>query len=117
LMTALFAGILFMQKTEAQQNAGPVVFISNNKLTSAVLTWPGGQGFYNCVGTWAGATVTLNFVGADGTTQTAVGASTTLSANGFTLFTLPRIGLQAVVTGAGATTIWCTAWVVPNQIT
>jgi hypothetical protein len=80
-----------------------------------ILLWPGGMGVFDCVGTWGGATVTLEYQGADELTMLAAGTATTLTANGGGVFYLPPVNIQAVVSGAGSTTsLYCSAGEVPS---
>ena len=72
--------------------------------TSATKQWPGGDGVFNCVGTWDGATATLQFLTANGTTYLACGSDTTLTANGAGVFSLPACVLRVLIASAGAGT-------------
>ena len=90
---------------------------ANSAASGAQVRWPGGMGVFAVVGTWGGATVTLQFVGPDGATLIAAGTSTTLTANGAGMFYLPAGKIQATVTGAGVTTsLIATATPMPQQI-
>lgn len=106
-----FSSIAFTQQSN-------VHLIANAKATGPKLSWAGGIGAFDCVGTWNGATVTLQYVASDGVTMQSVGAYTTLTANGNGVFYLYASLIQAVVTGAGASTsITCTAGIVPSPQT
>lgn len=101
----------------AQQGSAPLVLIANNKVSGPVLQWSGGIGTFTCVGVWNGATVTLQFLGPDGTTMVTAGAATTLTANGAGVFYLHRVNIQAVVTAAGGSTaLTCVAQTVPTLL-
>lgn len=73
--------------------------ITNGAASSAKTAWPGGMGVFTVVGTFGGATVSLQFVGPDGTTLIDAGLGTTLTANGAGVFYLPPCPIQATVTG------------------
>ena len=77
--------------------------------------WQAGIGVFSCVGTWGGATVTLEFQGPDGQTMVVAGTNTTLTANSGGVFYLPVAAIQAVVSSASATTsLTCAAGLVPS---
>lgn len=76
----------------------------NSAVSSVPIMWPGGVGSFDCVGTWNGATVTLQLVGSDGTTLENAGAAATLTANGNANFWWRRGLMQATVTSAGGST-------------
>lgn len=75
--------------------------------------WPGGQGVFSCVGTFSGATVTLNFLGPDGATLIAVGTNTTLTAAGAGLFYLHPCQIIASVSGGSPSGLYARADRVP----
>lgn len=84
------------------------------QVSGPVLLWQGSIGVFSCVGTWGGATVSLEFQGPDGTTMVAAGTNTTLTSNGGGVFYLPVAGIQAVVSSAsGTTSLNCAAGIVP----
>ena len=69
---------------------------------TTVFTWPGGVGMFSAEATWGGGTVSLEFKTPNGT-WIAVGADTTLTANGGAGFLLPAgTAIRAAVTTATA---------------
>ena len=84
--------------------AAGVSLLATASATGPQVMWPGGAGVFAVVGTWNGATVTLQFMGPDGTTLVTAGTATTLTANGAGVFYLPRGLIQATITGAGGST-------------
>lgn len=73
--------------------------LSNATATGSAMAWPGGYGTFMAAGTFSGCTVTLQVLGADGSTYTACGADTTLTAAGGGNFLLPPATIRALVTG------------------
>jgi hypothetical protein len=57
-----------------------VVLLSNEAATGTARQWPGGSGTFFCVGTFSGATVSLEVLMPDGSTWLALGSSTTITA-------------------------------------
>jgi hypothetical protein len=78
--------------------------LTNASVTGPQVNWPGGIGVFAVVGTWNGATVTLQFLGPDGTTLMTAGTGTTFTANGAGVFYLPKATIKATITGAGGST-------------
>lgn len=85
-----------------------VSLLSNGSATSAAKQWPGGDGVVDVVGTFGGATITLQYRGPDASTwldlktmDPSTGAQTTVSltANGSIGFSLPPNEIRLVVTG------------------
>lgn len=70
--------------------------IDNGSATGAQQTWPGGYGYFAVAGTFGGATVSLQLLGADGSTWTTVGS---LTAAGGTAYHLPPGQIRALVAG------------------
>jgi hypothetical protein len=88
--------------------------LANSSATGPQALWGGGIGVFMCVGTWGGATVTLEYIGPDGATLVVAGTATTLTANGGGVFYLPSTNIQAVISSSGATTsLTCSAGSVP----
>lgn len=56
--------------------------LSNASATGAAVQWSGGLGVFTALGTFGGATVTLQYLGPDGVTWVAMGTDTTLTAAG-----------------------------------
>lgn len=74
-------------------------------------SWPGGTGTFEGCGSFGGGTLSLQVLGADGTTWLPVGASTSLSAPGLAAFTLRPGQIRAVLSGAtGPTGVYASAW-------
>jgi len=93
-----------------------LALIVNGTATSSQMLWPGGPGVFSCVATWNGATITLQFVGPDGSTLLAAGSATTFTSNGVGAFSLGRVKVQATVTAGPPAAAYCTAWPVPTLI-
>lgn len=91
--------------TKTMQNA--VSALGNG----TVIAWPGGTGQFEAwAAAWNGATVTLQLQVPDGSnTWNALGAETTIAANGTALFTCRAGNLRAVVSGVIPTTLSATA--------
>lgn len=68
----------------------------------AARQWPGGEGIFAVAGTLDGATVSLEFLGPNGSTWIAAGAATTLTTNSAGVFRLPAGLIRAVITGGTA---------------
>lgn len=83
--------------------------LSNASATGSPTTWSGGLGIFAAVGTFGGATVTLQFLGPDGSTWVAMGADTTLSAAGGALFTFSPGKIRAAVSGGAPSGLYATA--------
>jgi hypothetical protein len=102
---------------EAQQNSGPLKLLTAAAVTGPQLLWPGGAGVFTVAGVWNGATVTLQYVGPDGTTLVTAGTAGTLTANGNCVFYLPRGLIQATISAAGGSTaLSASASVLPNLV-
>lgn len=72
--------------------------LTNASATGSAVRWPGGEGVFEVEGTWAGATVTLQFKTANGT-WLDVGTDTTKTANGAGGFILHPCDVKATVSG------------------
>lgn len=73
--------------------------LSNATSTGSAVQWGGGMGVFTATGTWAGATVTLQYLSPDGATYVAMGADTTLTANGGGAFLYPPGTIRAAISG------------------
>lgn len=73
--------------------------LSNASATGSAVMWGGGVGVFTCSGTFSGATVTLQYLSPDGSTYVAMGADTTLTANGGGGFAYPPGKIRAYVSG------------------
>ena len=96
-------------------NNAHILMLNAAAVSSPKYVWSGGQGLFVCVGTWGGATVTLQNVGPDGVTLVTVGAYTTFTANGEgSFFMYDGALIQATVTGAtGPTSLTCKVHALP----
>lgn len=83
--------------------------LSNESATGSAAIWDGGVGVFSCVGTFGGATVTLQFLGPDGSTYLDVGTDTTLTANGAAGFVLPPGKIRASVSGGAPSALYAQA--------
>ena len=71
--------------------------LNNASATGAAVQWDGGIGAFSVAGTFGGATVTMQWLGPDGTTYLDVGTDTTLTAAGAGAFVLPPCKIRALV--------------------
>jgi hypothetical protein len=100
-----------------QPGSQAIKLLTNESVSGAQKIWPGGIGVFAVSGTWNGATVTLEFLGPDGTTMIVAGLATTLTVNGAGVFYLPRGIIQAIITSAGgSTSLSATASPLPSFI-
>lgn len=83
--------------------------LSNASATGSAVQWGGGSGMFSCVGTFGGATVTLQFMGPDGATWVAMGPDTTLAADGGGLFTCAPGQIRAAVSGGAPSGLYANA--------
>ena len=83
--------------------------LSNASATGSAVAWPGGSGSFMCAGTFGGATVTLQFLGPDGTTYLAMGTDTTLTANGGGNFFIAPCTLRCLVAGGPPSGLYAVA--------
>lgn len=116
LALLLFSTIAFAQQPPATDT---VKLLTAAAATGSQLLWPGGIGIFQCVGTYNGATVTLQALGPDGTTLETLGVNTTLNATNPTPggFYWPRANIIATVSGAGgSTSLTCTAVVIRTLV-
>lgn len=74
--------------------------IENASATSATEQWGGGRGILVATATWGGGSVTLQFLGPDGSTWLT--GATALTANGFVLFELPPCRYRIAIATATA---------------
>lgn len=100
-----------------------VQLLSNAAATSAAANWPGGRGVMNIVGTFGGATATLQHLGPDNATwldvktmdpSSGVQTAVSLTANGSIGFLLPPTQIRAVLTGGAPSAIYAAAVRVPE---
>jgi hypothetical protein len=83
--------------------------LSNATATGSAAAWGGGQGVFAAVGTFSGATVSLQFLGPDGSTWVAAGSATTLTAAGAGVFVLPPGQIRAAISGGPPTGMYAQA--------
>jgi hypothetical protein len=103
-------------------NTAGVSILSNASATSTAKKWAGGRGVMTVAGTFGGATVTMQFLGPDGTTYLDVkalapdGTQTTVSltAAGAIGFVLPPTLIKVVVTGGTPSALYARADRVPE---
>lgn len=88
--------------------------IVNGTATSPAKSWKGGVGVFAVVGTFTGATVTLQFLGPDSATWVTAGSATTLTAVGAGVFYLPACQIRALISGGPPSGVYATAEVVSN---
>lgn len=76
------------------------VLLDNASATGNPVRWNGGRGVFSAVGTFGGGSVTLQYLGPDGSTW--ITAATALTAAGLVAFELPPGQIRAaVVTATG----------------
>lgn len=82
------------------------LLLSNASATGSAKAWPGGRGFFSAVATFGVGSVTLQYLGPDGTTwlvaQQPDATDATLTAAGGVLFELPPGKIRAAVVTATA---------------
>lgn len=109
---ALACLLAFASPRDASSQAGAantVVLLTNAAATGTAQTWPGGPGVFAVVGTFGGATITLQFLGPDGTTWLAAGTATTVTAAGVGVFNLPKGSIRALITGGASVSVTANA--------
>lgn len=74
--------------------------LENASATSSSVQWGGGRGVFCATATWGGGSVTLQYLGPDGSTWLT--AATALTANGLIAFELPPGQIRAAVATATA---------------
>lgn len=94
--------------------AAHVSLLTNANASSGQTFWMGGMGIFSVVGTFGGATVSLQFLGPDGATLVTAGGNTTLTAPGAGVFYLPPCQIQATVTGGSPSALYAAADRVPQ---
>lgn len=94
-----------------------VALLSNvaTQVTGATVNWQGGIAAFVTMGTFGGATVSLQILGPDGATWIALGASTTVTSAGVvTPVYVPAGPVRAVVSAANPTGLYCSLAAVLN---
>lgn len=87
--------------------------IVNGSATSTAQRWPGGKGLFSAVGTFAGATVALQYLLPDGATWYTP-ASASMTAAGGLVFELPQVNIRAYVTGGPPSGMYVNADWIPE---
>jgi hypothetical protein len=108
-----------VSQLQARDIPGTVNLLKSDSQTTGanIKLWFGGVAVMNCVGNFAGATVTLQMLGADGQTWVTCGTSTTFTSNGVGLVYLPRCKVQALISGgSGSTSVTAALQPVPDMI-
>lgn len=78
-----------------------LLLLNKETATGAAVQWPGGKGTFHLVcGGYNGATCTLQRLGPDGATWTAVGASTTVTADALVNIELGEGPIRVVISAA-----------------
>lgn len=90
-----------------------VTLLSNAGATGAAVNWPGGKGFFSVVGTFGGATVSLQFLGPDGATWVTPTDGSVTAAGGF-VFELPQCNVRALVSGGSPSALYAKAQWIPE---
>lgn len=86
--------------------------LSNASATGSATQWPGGTGVFAAAGTFGGATVSLQFLGPDGSTWIDAGSDTTLTTAGGGGFFLDSGQIRAAVSGGSPSGLYASA----NQV-
>ncbi len=83
--------------------------LENAAATGDAAQWGGGMGVFTAAGTFGGTTVSLEYLNADGSTWTAMGSDTTLTAAGGGMFVYPPGQIRASVTGGAPSGLYAQA--------
>jgi len=86
-----------------------MILLNNASATGDEVVWGGGMGVFACEGTFGGATVTLQYLGPDGTTYRAMGTDTTLTSGGAGVFIFPPGVIRALVAGGAPSGLYANA--------
>lgn len=86
-----------------------VPLITNGSATGGQAFWPGGNGVFTAVGTFSGATISLQYLGPDGVTWITAGTNTSLTAAGGGAFYLHACQIRALVAGGPPSGIYAEA--------
>lgn len=99
----------------ANQPPPTAYLLQNASATGSPVFWPGGIGVFDCVGTFGGATVSLQFLGPDGVTYINAGTNTNLTSAGGGVFYLGATMIQAAVTGGVPSSLYASARLVQKS--
>lgn len=83
--------------------------LTNESATGTAKLWPGGKGAFALAGTVGGATITLQYLGPDGSTWLTAAAATTLTAVGLGVFELPNGQIRALVAAGAPSGLYASA--------
>ena len=83
--------------------------LSNASATGSAAAWPGGKGVFALAGTVGGATITLQYLGPDGSTWLTAATATTLTAVGLGVFELPNGQIRALVAAGTPSGLYASA--------
>lgn len=86
-----------------------VDLISNGTATGDAETWPGGDGTFTVIGTFSGATITLQYLGPDGLTWVSAGTDAALTTAGGCNFSIPSGSIRALVAGGPPSGVYASA--------
>lgn len=86
-----------------------VTLLNDAAETGDPVLWPGGLLSFQCVGTFDGATVTLQILGPDGATWIDADSTTTITAAGGGNVLLPRGTIRALVAGGSPSGLFAVA--------
>lgn len=92
-----------------------MLLLNNAAATGPSFDWPGGTGIFKAIGTFSGATVTLQCLASDGVTYMPVGTDTTLSAVGGGRFMLDATKIRALISGGPPSAMYATAEQFPTN--
>lgn len=106
--------LLALRRTEAARGvslvgAPALTLLSNTAATGSTVAWPGGRGTVTVAGTIGGATLTLQYLGPDGTTWVAAGSATTFTAAGAANFEAAQGSIRMLVAGGAPSGLYATA--------
>jgi hypothetical protein len=86
-----------------------MILLSNASATSSPATWGGGRGVFSVSGTFAGATVSLEALGPDGSTYIPISGVPALTNNGSVEFVHPPGRIRAAVSGGAPAALYARA--------
>lgn len=96
--------------------ANDVIYLLDNaSATGSWVRWPGGAGVFKAIGSFDGATLSLEYKAPDRSTARAVSPYTTLTAAGEIGFILDACDIRVSVTGGTSPAgLYATAGIVPS---
>jgi hypothetical protein len=95
--------------SRAYPQTGTVSLLSNESATGSTRQWGGGKGTVTVAGTFGGATLTLQYLGPDGTSWLTAGTQTTFTAAGAANFEAAPGSIRMLVAGGSPTGLYATA--------